>query len=120
MFSEKIFGISIPPKTQKFELTRELRELLFSSPSVLRELKEVALQDEKVSVKTERKPDRSKRSSETDNKMAFAIAFTVIESIHGLKEKRIPLEGSDMFYVPNNNSGEKRLDISSSYFPRNP
>ena len=110
LFSEQIYGISIPPNARKIELPKELQELLFSSPSVLRELREAALQGDKDSVAIQTETWRSKRSSESDNKMAFAIAFTVIESIHSLREKKIPLEGSDIFYSPNNNSGEK-MDI---------
>lgn len=86
-FSE---SYGIPANVENVKLPGELRKLLLSSPFVLRELRQVALQDDSDGYESEKKSSRWKRSSETDQQLAFAVAFSVFkdfQSQDSLKNK---------------------------------
>lgn len=95
---ENVYGIPFPFKSEKKDLTKELRELLFSSPSVLNELRQVALQEDNNSYlnafETENESSRYKRSSETDKQVALAVAFAIMQHFHR-QDGKIPSSGDD-------------------------
>lgn len=113
MFFGKICGNSIPPISDKIELTRELRELLFSSPSVLNELRQVALREDEYfnAFETEIESNRYKRSSETDRETAFAVASSVVRYFHRQDEKSFSLGGAAGADFPSDNKREKKFSI---------
>lgn len=98
------YRISIP-NSKNTEITRELQELVFSSPKVIRKLREVALQDDNqdpVEFKfQEESIDRWTKSSETDWQFALAAASSVVENIY-----------DDEFSGSLKSEGKKELHIS--------
>lgn len=85
LFSVKVCGILLSWKTENIEQPRELLELLFSSPSVLRELRDISLQEDAdynaIEISERDITGRSKRSSEPDMQLAYAVAYSVMENL---------------------------------------